>query len=410
MLASRITWLDHDAAARERSQRILALFKERGTRDELGLGAVRDNLAEALFPGTSTIQTRLRYMLFVPWIYQRIEDELGSGKLKPVRISARAEQLEYEIVDYLGEAGDQVGVFGRSAGRRLKRLPSSVYWAGLDTWGVRVVPLTQDQYHRELPALVERRRDAMKAGMEGDDVGRDDGALTWHPGLPPAPDGFPKDIELGLESDEADFLLDRVRQRHPASLLAHLFEQCSPAECTFPWEHPDRAGFSEAHQSLLDHAEKLSLLAQGAFLIYNLALSELQGAEERIERRRMEFSEWSDEVREAGLNHWDLRELWEKADRPYRVSLGARNFLESWLERVRDARGNPGKLLDDPGARELIRRRESLLKGPRSRFANPQALEQWGGSSGVARYRYRWPTVSQFHQDLHDGLSREGVL
>jgi len=50
----------------------LALFKERGTRDELGLGAVRDNLAEALFPGTSTIQTRLRYMLIVPRIYQRI--------------------------------------------------------------------------------------------------------------------------------------------------------------------------------------------------------------------------------------------------------------------------------------------------------------------------------------------------
>lgn len=40
--------------------RILAQFKERDTRDELGLGSLRDAIADLLFPGTSTIQTRLR--------------------------------------------------------------------------------------------------------------------------------------------------------------------------------------------------------------------------------------------------------------------------------------------------------------------------------------------------------------
>ena len=55
--------------------RILALFRERDTRDELGIGVIRDLLADELFPGTSTIQTRLRYMLFVPWIYQQLEAE-----------------------------------------------------------------------------------------------------------------------------------------------------------------------------------------------------------------------------------------------------------------------------------------------------------------------------------------------
>ncbi len=55
-------------------QRILALFQVRETRDELGLGAVRDSFADQMFPGTSTIQTRLRYMLFVPWMYRRFEE------------------------------------------------------------------------------------------------------------------------------------------------------------------------------------------------------------------------------------------------------------------------------------------------------------------------------------------------
>jgi hypothetical protein len=59
-------WLDLNAAERERTQCILALFEERETRGELGLGAIRDSFADHLFPGTSTIQTRLRYLFFVP--------------------------------------------------------------------------------------------------------------------------------------------------------------------------------------------------------------------------------------------------------------------------------------------------------------------------------------------------------
>jgi len=69
-----LTWLDHDAEARDRTNRILGLFEERETRDELGIGEIRDAISDRLFPGTSTIQTRLRYFLFVPWIYRQLED------------------------------------------------------------------------------------------------------------------------------------------------------------------------------------------------------------------------------------------------------------------------------------------------------------------------------------------------
>ena len=67
-MPSSLTWIDHDPTARERALRILSLFQEKESRDELGLGAIRASFADALFPGTSTIQTRLRYMLFVPWV------------------------------------------------------------------------------------------------------------------------------------------------------------------------------------------------------------------------------------------------------------------------------------------------------------------------------------------------------
>ena len=56
---SSLAWIDFDEAERQRTQRIMALFQERESRDELGLGAIRDSIADHLFPGTSTIQTRL---------------------------------------------------------------------------------------------------------------------------------------------------------------------------------------------------------------------------------------------------------------------------------------------------------------------------------------------------------------
>ncbi len=52
---------------------VIDLFREKGTLDELGIGAIRDALSDLLFPGTSTIQTRPRYFLLVPWAFLRLE-------------------------------------------------------------------------------------------------------------------------------------------------------------------------------------------------------------------------------------------------------------------------------------------------------------------------------------------------
>ena len=50
-------------------------FHDRGTIDELGFGRIRDGFADLLAPGISTIQTRVRYFLFVPWIFRRLEED-----------------------------------------------------------------------------------------------------------------------------------------------------------------------------------------------------------------------------------------------------------------------------------------------------------------------------------------------
>ena len=46
---SSLAWIDFDEAERQRAQRIMALFLEKESRDELGLGAIRDSIADHLF-------------------------------------------------------------------------------------------------------------------------------------------------------------------------------------------------------------------------------------------------------------------------------------------------------------------------------------------------------------------------
>lgn len=176
---SSLAWIDFDEAERQRAQRIMALFQERESRDELGLGAIRDSIADHLFPGTSTIQTRLRYMLFIPWILRRLEGRDGTAS----QLSTEGRTMEIRLSDALKAGGETSGVIGRDAGSRLQRLPSSVYWAGLGAWGIRQFPGSRETYYATLPTL-RRRRQRSEVEAEGFE---DLQTGSWHPGLPAAP-------------------------------------------------------------------------------------------------------------------------------------------------------------------------------------------------------------------------------
>lgn len=67
MVPSLIAWLDADTDDQARMREIVKLFTDRDSRDELGLGQVRDAISDGLFPGTSVLLTRARYLLLVPW-------------------------------------------------------------------------------------------------------------------------------------------------------------------------------------------------------------------------------------------------------------------------------------------------------------------------------------------------------
>ena len=92
---SVFVWLDYSERERRKMLDVVDAFREHDTRDELGVGSVRDAFADMLFPGTSTIMTRARYFLLVPWAYQRLE----RLRVRSAEIAARARQAELNLVE-----------------------------------------------------------------------------------------------------------------------------------------------------------------------------------------------------------------------------------------------------------------------------------------------------------------------
>src|SRR5690554_4780714 len=130
-MGSSFGWLDNDDEQRQHMVGIVELFGEQGTIDELGIGSIRDTLANALFPGTSTLHTRLRYALFVPWLIQRAANSATAGQMAEAFRSH-----EVQLIESLLNAGETSGVFGSSARGELKRMPSVAYWSAINHWGI----------------------------------------------------------------------------------------------------------------------------------------------------------------------------------------------------------------------------------------------------------------------------------
>lgn len=392
--SSYVAWLDHSERDRKRALDAVQALREQGTVDELGLGVVWEPIAELLFPGTSTIQTRARYFLIVPWVYLDIERR----RTPAPNVQAAARNDELNLIAPLIRAEDSQGVIGRQAKRSLKRLPSEVYWGGLSTWGIRSFHGSREQYHRW---LAHRPAAALRREFD-DDAGSRSG---WHPALPARPADFPSPGGLRLDNIEAAFLADRVQQRLPDSLLAWLLANARTTGELFPWEHPQYGEMPGQLRSALDHASAFSLAMHGAQLLYNLLLSEaLEDRDEWAQDFRRRLDHWDEELGAAGgvLSAWDLSEFWRLGlSAGLRASGTTKAFVERWVA-LAVTKGK--KVRVDPRARELISAREHRMKGSRARLTNSSALQQWSGASGTNRIDYRWSTVQTIANDIISGL------
>ncbi len=383
---------------------LLNSWAETETLDELGVGTIRDAFSDFFFPGTSTIQTRARYMLFIPWMYRDLEAQ----KVPSWKVADRTRHYEGDIIEALvANCPDEDGIIGAQAGRSLRQMPGSIYWTGLASWGIRSFQGLRRAYHRSLDRFYQRLKDYRH--LDGEAQRETPPPHNWHRKLPEPADDWPKPKTLELRRSEAVFLRDRIMEEHPDTLLARLIDLWfNNTEVGRLWMVPQLSALSTELQAEIDRARSFAELMQAANLVYALVLAEMPESAESPEVYHEQLLDWAEanasrrsaHARHANQNEW----LTVKRRRP---AAGALHFEHEWRTHLMSL-SDLSALVDDHDAKEMIRRREVRVKRSRARVHGGRRLERWQGAGRVGTLAFRWATARVIIADIVDGLERDG--
>ena len=391
-------WLDFDAAASERVSTLLRSLEAPSTLDVLGLGTIRDAFADMLSPGTSTVHTRLRYFIFLTWIFQRLADQ----RVGAADFASRLRDAEAQLIECLRRDKTNRGVIGVQAGRSLKRMPSDIYWASMGDWGIRRFNLSIAEYGQWVA-----QRGRLQIERDNDGNATEAPALMWA-AIPAPPENFlESNITFELTPEEALVLTDGIRWRHPDTLIAVLSSRpgLSLNGIDYPWlvpgpELPNRLA------EVLHHARCFSELTLGSLLVYNLLLAreasqQLQWDTEELEEdQRSRLEDWRGLV---DRRHKDLYSWVDEHQEFLNMLAGygiAHSTLHFWNQLARYAVNDATAFAENSTVHRLIRERERRLKSKRARLSYRAALENWNQAPVGGQLDYRWGITKTYLQDL----------
>ena len=256
-----IGWVLLSREAVARAEEALA-SNEKGVRDEVGFLALHQSFADRFFPGTSVLHTRLRYVLFVPWLMERIAADAATD------IARRFSDAETALAGQLKEGPHPDGIIGgRVYPRQAAQPPSMAYWSALGSWGI-----LRQRSDGSLPSRTQtlrrlaRRSARLKSRLTDDDGGAlDDDTSSPFVSLPQVPEALRvrgKPLDFALSPVERTFLHKHLLGvRRPdtknRSLLARLTEAEVGSEADDLWvteiadvaDPGDRAALVTARQA-----------------------------------------------------------------------------------------------------------------------------------------------------------------
>lgn len=394
---SFVAWLDHSTEDERRVREMIRLFDQPETQDPLGFGQVRDAYGDLLFPGTSTLHTRAKYLLFIPWCSMAAASRGYAGD----RLERASRDNERRLIQTLSSMPDVQGLIGGRRGWTVRNLPSGTYRTALERWHIRG---DEDQ-------------DLQSPDDDGELVAATHG---WHRRLPAPPNNFPEQAPgaFALSYAEAEYLQGRLLSIDgPQSLFAYLADQCGPAiDAPRLCEEPIVKGAPQPIRDDVRLAQTFSTISHGANLLYNYLVArkyEQDGwtaIENPVEHYEGRLDDWAHSLHELGTSWPSWREVRtraadENSNVLHNLSLDA--FAGTWFELV--AEDDPHALWRSDAAQRLVRTREISIKGLQSRFTNPTMLSRWGGSSGAGAFEFRWPQAKQLLNDIAVGLRGEDV-
>lgn len=291
---AQLGWIDFSPEYRNKVSVILDLLKDEGMVDELGIGTVRDALADEFFPGISTLHTRAKYFFIVPYIL-RDYSLLPTQKRQNITPEKYLENTENEIVWLLGDLYDHIeghGVIGITKRRERKetvaRKPSVIYWNGINNYQfIRNNDLAITPFLR---GRVKSNFETLLSELQGDDQPNDDADSEWDNifriNITENLDWLDqlKSKRLELNNIEAEYFKDRIIQYAKDKLISQFFQDNSLFELFNNAKHfKDFANASVSTQmpqqirKTIVLAHDFSELMYGANLMYNVLLQKKLG-------------------------------------------------------------------------------------------------------------------------------------
>ena len=180
---------------------------EQDTRDEIGFLLLHQGFADRFFPGTSVLHERIRYALFVPWLYQRAAEQPRRGSDLESTIRYLLIELAVRLKQIGGEPKNVIG--GDKLGQLTSQPPDRVYWSALRAWKIL------------LPEVDSRAEALRRLKLAGKNTPKDDNGdrLTDDPveafcNLPPPPAGWDNSkgaLQFPMPAREREFLRDKLR-------------------------------------------------------------------------------------------------------------------------------------------------------------------------------------------------------
>jgi hypothetical protein len=405
-----IGWIDFSKDHRNRIGSVLDLLKSEGMVDELGLGTLRDALANNLFPGISTIQTRARYFFIIPYIlyeYQVLKPAQRRGK----NASKFLEQREYEVMWQLAEQynyEERNGVIGITKRRpqKIARRPSAIYWSGLYTYQfIDTRGLAADAYLKQVtnPSIESLLADT----PSGDDGPRDDRDAEFENEFRikvPFKENWLQSLSLELERDEAELFADQISSIAKNRLIAELINNNKL------WEifsaSKDFMEFVKAAlklplnddlQKTLILAHDFSELMYGVHLAYNCQL------QNKVFTNKYWDEEWKKWINDLSASMIDFKKF--NPQDVFQYSLSTREttktFVNNWWNLVQ------------LGAKDL-KVRDTLILHQEARVKGSKARLQWGKAEdvkaeqwvGLTYFDYRFNQARTIINDIRTGINR----
>ena len=377
--------------SKEERNKILATLKMLDTPtalDELGIGVIRDAYADILFPGISTIQTRAKYFVLIPYLFEKASSLGLSNSSELYRWIVNTEDRLVDVLVKNSEA-DAIGIIGRRANKQnrvVKMKPSSIYWNGLRTFEIIRTPMISIQGACDViwRSSHEERDIALKIEAESyDDISASHGQTVLISPIKPDYD-FMKEVSINLSEKEAKYLEERIIKSPYSkdSLLAFLVKSKIKAT-SFDAIQP--AVLPEKLRSDFNLAKKFSDFIYGAHIRYNVIFSD--GEDERMVEK---FQEWLSAFQ---LNPCNLETIFGRVT----VNHDTANFCRAFYE---SAMMSDLSKMDD-----IIINREKKVKGDRSKLRKPKEY-QYNDQRRIHDYKldYRFGTAKWIIDDIIDGL------